>query len=130
LNSALNGPDLNGFVSGSGYNLIGDSTAGTNFESTDILDIDPILGPFQDNGGPTKTIALLPGSPAIDSGDNTDAPAFDQRGPGFPRIVNGQIDIGAYEVQATGIPSRGPYLRLLVTADWDNEWETNADPDV
>jgi hypothetical protein len=45
-------------------------------------------------------MALLPGSPAIDAGDNTGAPDFDQRGPGFPRIVNGIIDIGAFEVQA------------------------------
>jgi hypothetical protein len=42
----------------------------------------------------------LPGSPAIDTGDNTDTPMWDQRGPGYPRIVNGIIDIGAFEVQA------------------------------
>ena len=42
-------------------------------------------------------MALLSGSPAIDAGDNTDAPSFDQRGPGFPRIVSGIIDIGAFE---------------------------------
>ena len=38
------------------------------------------LGPLQDNGGPTFTHALLCGSPALDAGDNTDAPATDQRG--------------------------------------------------
>ena len=54
-------------------------------------------------------MALLPGSPAIDAGDNTDAPDWDQRGPGFPRIVgvinpdNPVIDIGAYEVQQVGL---------------------------
>ena len=53
------------------------------------------LGPLQNNGGPTFTHALLCGSPAIDAGDNTDAPATDQRG--FLRIVGGVIDIGAYE---------------------------------
>jgi hypothetical protein len=53
-------------------------------------------------------MALLPGSPAIDAGDNTDAPDWDQRGEGFPRIVgvidpdNPVIDIGAYEVQGGG----------------------------
>ena len=47
-------------------------------------------------------MALLPGSPAIDAGDNTDAPEWDQRGPGYPRIVNGIIDIGAFEVQNDG----------------------------
>jgi hypothetical protein len=53
-------------------------------------------------------MALLDGSPAIDAGDNTDAPDWDQRGPGFPRIVgiadpdNPIIDIGAFEVQQVG----------------------------
>jgi hypothetical protein len=45
-------------------------------------------------------MALLAGSPAIDAGDNTGAPATDQRG--FPRIVGGAIDIGAFEVQPAG----------------------------
>ena len=61
--------------------------------------VDPLLGPLQANGGPTPTMALLPGSPAVDAGDNSDAPQWDQRGPGFPRIVGGIINIGAFEVQ-------------------------------
>jgi hypothetical protein len=71
-----------------------------------LIGVNPMLGPLADNGGPTQTMALLPGSPAIDAGDPnvTDPPPWDQRGPGFPRIVNGRIDIGAYEVQATGMP--------------------------
>jgi hypothetical protein len=48
----------------------------------------------------------LPGSPAIDAGDNTNAPTWDQRGPGYPRIVNGIIDIGAFEVQAPAASRR------------------------
>src|SRR5207245_11762188 len=59
----------------------------------------PLLGTLQDNGGPTQTMALLPASPAVDAGDNTGAATFDQRGPGFPRIAGGVIDIGAFEVQ-------------------------------
>jgi hypothetical protein len=55
-------------------------------------------------------MAPLPGSPALDAGDNTDVPAFDQRGLGFPRIVAGTIDIGAFEVQI------GPASRLQVSA--------------
>ena len=58
------------------------------------------------NGGPTETIALLSGSPAIDAGSNDlavdaqgDPLATDQRGTGFPRIVNGTVDIGAFEFQ-------------------------------
>jgi hypothetical protein len=60
-----------------------------------------LLGPLQNNGGPTLTHALLAGSPAIDAGDPsfTPPPFYDQRGPGFRRVVNGRIDIGSFEVQ-------------------------------
>jgi hypothetical protein len=44
----------------------------------------------------------LPGSPAIDAGNNAYATDWDQRGPGYPRIVNGIIDIGAFEYQGDG----------------------------
>jgi hypothetical protein len=65
--------------------------------------IDPKLGPLASNGGPTKTMALLAGSKAIDAGDNAGAPATDQRGAGFPRKKDGNfdgsaiVDIGAFE---------------------------------
>ncbi len=119
------GPDLRGQFASAGYNLIGDTTAASGFVESDILDVDPMLGSLADNGGPTLTMALLAGSPAIDAGDNTDAPEWDQRGPGFPRIVNGNIDIGAFEVQATPIPPiTRPGLDLLAvvlaTADLDS----------
>ena len=91
--------DLCGGLASSGYNLIGWSGGGSGYDKTDLLDINPRVGLLQDNGGPTWTHALLDGSPAIDAGDNTDAPEFDQRGEGFPRIVNGIIDIGAFEFQ-------------------------------
>jgi hypothetical protein len=93
-------PDLAGNLGSLGHNLIGNTFGGSGFDATDLLNVDPLLGPLQDNGGPTQTMALLPGSPAIDAGDNTNAPTWDQRGPGYPRIVNGIIDIGAFEVQA------------------------------
>jgi hypothetical protein len=86
------GGDLYGTVTSGDHNLIG---------------VDPLLGPLQDNGGPTFTHALLPGSPAIDAGDNTDAPQWDQRGPGFRRIVGGDIDIGAFERQKVRPPLHG-----------------------
>jgi hypothetical protein len=54
-----------------------------------------MLGPLADNGGPTQTHALLPGSPAIDAGDNTACPATDQRG--VTRPLGAACDIGAYE---------------------------------
>jgi len=102
-NSAFwEGFDLWGHLASSGHNLIGTSHGGSGYEASDLLDVDPVLGPLQDNGGRTFTHALLTESPAIDAGDDTDAPEFDQRGEGFPRVVNGRIDIGAYEVQLAG----------------------------
>ncbi len=116
--------------------IVSSNTGATNVEGafsggSNLIDVDPMLGPLADNGGPTLTMALLPGSPAIDAGDNTDAPEFDQRGPGFPRIVNGTIDIGAFEVQATAIPAPSPrpaaafarhdmLAMILATADLDS----------
>jgi predicted outer membrane repeat protein len=64
---------------------------------------DPMLGLLANNGGVTKTHALLAGSPAIDAGPNPvpvfDGNDFDQRGIGFARIVFGVADVGAFEVQ-------------------------------
>ncbi len=56
---------------------------------------DAKLGPLTHNGGPTLTMALLPGSPAIDAGNTSLAPATDQRG--FPRPAGLAADIGAFE---------------------------------
>ncbi|MEX2171385.1 MAG: choice-of-anchor Q domain-containing protein [Pirellulales bacterium] len=78
-------------------NLVGGST----FQSM----IDPKLGPLADNGGLMRTLALLPGSPALNTGDpNASAgagglPQFDQRDAPFIRVFGGRIDIGAYERQ-------------------------------
>jgi hypothetical protein len=108
-NVSTNGDDeIHGYLGLFSYNLIGG---------------DPMLAPLQDNGGPTFTMALLPGSPAIDAGDGSleDPPEWDQRGPGFPRIVNGPIDIGAFEVQATGAPLPTYFLAALLTADLEGD---------
>ncbi|OZH54211.1 hypothetical protein AFK68_12370 [Hydrocoleum sp. CS-953] len=66
-----------------------------------FLSGDPGLLPLQNNGGSTQTQGLLSNSIAIDAGDNASAVGlpFDQRGPLFDRIVNGTVDIGAYELQ-------------------------------
>ena len=66
--------------------------------------VDPLLGPLAENGGPTLTHALLPGSPAINRGSIPTPQSFDQRGLGLVRTV-GRTDIGAFEVQ-----QRGSYL--------------------
>ena len=97
--------------SASAYNLIGTGGGNsglTNGSNGNLVGVaDPGLGTLADNGGPTQTIALLAGSPAIDAGSNTlavdpqgNALTTDQRGTGFPRKVNGTVDIGAFEVQS------------------------------
>lgn len=76
-----------------------------------VIGVDPLLGPLQDNGGPTPTQGLFTGSPAIDAGNNALIPpgsVSDQRGPGFPRIVYGTVDMGAVEA---------PERPVLVFAD-------------
>ena len=87
-----------GYVISDGFNLAGSTNGVITPGPGDQFNITAAalkLGPLQDNGGPTFTHALLCGSPALNAGDNTDAPATDQRG--FGRIVGGVIDIGAYE---------------------------------
>ena len=98
--------DVSGPITSQGHNLIGDATGGSGYGASDLLGstsspINPLLGPLQNNGGPTQTMALLNGSPAINAGSTTSVPQWDQRGVGFPRIINGSIDIGAFESQIT-----------------------------
>ena len=75
----------------------------------DTISADPMLGPLQDNGGVTMTHALLPGSPAIDHGNNIKVFAYDQRRSdeatpyGYERVVGANADIGAFEF---GAPDR------------------------
>ncbi len=99
--------DINGRVVSLGHNLIGNADGSTGWMASDLTGtsaspLDPKLAPLGNYGGPTQTMALLPGSPAIGAGDNTNGglpvPPTDQRG--LARIANGTIDIGAFETQA------------------------------
>ncbi len=98
--------------SSSAYNLIGTGGSGglvNGVNGNQVGVANPGLDPngLQNNGGPTQTIALVAGSPAINAGSNALAIdpttgkrlTTDQRGKGFPRIVGGTVDIGAYEYQ-------------------------------
>jgi hypothetical protein len=118
-------PEVAGTLNSLGHNLIGDGGGGTGYADTDLvgtsaIPLDPKLGPLQDNGGPTQTMALLPGSPAFDAGALTDS-EWDERGSGYARLVNGTTDIGAYEVQngqgtgrsALPLGSPSPTVRVL-----------------
>ncbi|MDX2214476.1 MAG: DUF4347 domain-containing protein [Oculatellaceae cyanobacterium bins.114] len=89
------------FFTSLGNNLIGtgNTEAIAAFtQPTDITGItDPGLNPLDDNGGPTQTHSLTDTSLARDTGSNPDGLTTDQRGAGFPRVSNGNIDIGAFE---------------------------------
>jgi hypothetical protein len=104
LNTGGSGANIfnnSGTVTSLGYNLSSDDGGGFLTAPGDQINTNPMLGLLQNNGGPTFTHALLVGSPAIDAG----RPEFDQRGPEFNRVVNGRIDIGAFEVQPTPTPT-------------------------
>ncbi|HEX4501104.1 MAG TPA: right-handed parallel beta-helix repeat-containing protein, partial [Scandinavium sp.] len=85
LNAGASGGNIannGGIVTSHGYNLSSDDGGGFLTGAGDQINTNPRLGPLQDNGGPTFTHELLPGSPAIDAGDPnfTPPPFFDQRG--------------------------------------------------
>jgi hypothetical protein len=92
-------PDISGGLLA--INSLVESTAGTTFaagSANNLAGVDPLLGPLANNGGPTKTHALLPGSPAINHGANPAGLTFDQRGSPFLRAFGGGVDIGAFEL--------------------------------
>jgi hypothetical protein len=96
-------------ITSQGYNLIGVTDDTTGWVASDLTGaagspLDPQLGPLQDNGGPTQTMALLPGSPALGAGSAAGAPALDQRG--APRL--GRYDIGAYQASAYSFDVSAP----------------------
>src|SRR5688572_23024288 len=73
-----NGPNCTGVDDG-GHNISSDSSGGFTHPFS-LENIDPLLGPLANNGGPTLTLALLATSPAIDASGPTDCTAMDQRG--------------------------------------------------
>ena len=106
-----NGTDIVGPVTAN-HSLIGNTAGATISGANNLLSVNPDLGPLADNGGPTQTLALLVGSPAIDTGNNAlavdgagNALATDQRGPGYARVVGPNVDIGAYEFNHTVVVS-------------------------
>ncbi len=142
-----------------GGNLIGKSSGNAantgiviDYQPTDILDVNPMLDTLRNNGGTTPTHALLARSPAIDKGINTSAIDYindnislttDQRGPGFPRISDGDgdgtatVDIGAYENpsalfaapvsiggRVTNAKGRGIFRALVMLTNQNGEVKT------
>ena len=117
-----------GTITSLGYNLTDDGGGGFLTAMGDQIFSDPLLDPagLQDNGGPTHTIALLPGSPAINAGD-LNAPARDQRY--YSR--NGVSDIGAFEYGGTLLPLTAASRKMHGAAgDFDIDLPLNANAGV
>jgi beta-glucanase (GH16 family) len=76
-----------------GHNLVSDTSCFA--VASDLIVGDAQIGPLANNGGPTLTHALSPGSPAIDAADDASCPATDQRG--VTRPQGSHCDIGSYE---------------------------------
>jgi hypothetical protein len=116
-NSATNGaPDIKGAVSAA-FSLIGNPAGATLTEAvpgSDLLGADPQLGPLQDNGGTTQTMAVSATSPAINKGSAFGS-STDQRGQmrpvAYPGIADSAApgadgaDIGAFELELPPLPS-------------------------
>jgi hypothetical protein len=132
-------PDCSGRITSGGYNLIR-STSGCNIVGNaagNVVGQDPRLGLLAFNGGPTRTHALIDGSPAIDAGNpavpgggSTGACALsDQRG--YLRPRGATCDIGAFErfgqLSVTGIvPDRGANTGPVVAFVSGNDFAAGA----
>ena len=139
------GPDIFGSVGSGGHNLIGDTSGSngiTNGTNNDIVNPNPGLGTLASNGGPTQTMALQFGSPALNAGDATycanplpppvsttgfygngnGAGNVDQRG--IIRPQGATCDIGAFEAQVTPATPNAPDLQAASdtgTSSTDNK---------
>ena len=122
-NTAPSGPDFGGGATlAASYSLIGNTSSNATLLSTDPnrLNVDPLLGPLQDNGGLTWTHLPAPDSPVINAGGPISPPLThptDQRT--SPRPFGPAADLGALEVQmnaeASDIPALTPALLVLLT---------------
>ncbi|HEX6208316.1 MAG TPA: choice-of-anchor Q domain-containing protein [Actinomycetota bacterium] len=116
-NVAAHDPDCSSILpfTSEGHNLIGEPSPGCDFPaaSTDLMGEDPLLRSVRDNGGPTDTHALRPGSPTLNRIPRANAActARDQRG--VPR--SGRCDIGAYEL----VRCRGVIINRVGTGGKD-----------
>lgn len=106
--------------------LVGEVDARITFSGAGIISsTTPGVGALADNGGPTKTMALDPTSAAIDAGGTSVLPfpgdAYDQRGTGYARIVNGLADLGAFEVQPEPEPTTTSTTSTTSTSTTEGE---------
>jgi len=122
------GGDISGTIDTASHSLIGDAASSGGIQNGvngNIVGVDPLLAPLRNNGGPTRTHPLRPGSPAINAGNNcvltgngcgdgNPALTTDQRG--MPR--NGTVDIGSFERQVIDVSSNAPF-------DYDGDGKTD-----
>ena len=101
------------FTIGGSNNLVATVAANVTLPGG-TLQSDPRLWPLADNGGPTQTMALQVGSPAVDAGGNPLNLASDQRGAGFARVLGAAPDIGAFE----GTLAPDPVLPVPALSGW------------
>ena len=109
---------MRGTIVNGGNNIEDRHVVRLGLQDGSLSDTNPQLGPLADNGGPTQTHALLPGSPAIDGvafDAPNDCPAADQRG--VPRPQGAACDMGAVEYVN---PQPGPDLVVNTLADEDD----------
>lgn len=92
-----NAPNAGGTITDFDHNISSDASAAFT-QGNSFNNVDPLLAPLSNNGGPTQTMALQAGSPAIDAITDGSAPPTDQRG--APRPIGAGSDIGAYEFGA------------------------------
>ncbi|MBW4612727.1 MAG: hypothetical protein KME21_05505 [Desmonostoc vinosum HA7617-LM4] len=135
----VNNDVFGSFVS-NGFNLIGTLNGSTGFNASEQLNVpitDVLDTALRDNGGSSRTHALVVGSPAINAGKNADIPAdtadlnnngnitepvpFDGRGLGFARVVGGRVDIGAYETAVDVIVINGTPGRDFIKGTANND---------
>ena len=109
--ASASGGDCGGIgLTSLGYNIDSDGTCGLS-GTGDLSSVNPLLGPLQNNGGPTETHALLAGSPAVDAGSpDCPPPATDQRG--VARPLSAACDIGAFESDLVAADVMAPVVTL------------------
>jgi hypothetical protein len=135
-------PDCKSTITSGDYNLVGDTT-GCGFTSAahDITDQDPLLGPLQNNGGTSRTHALLGGSPALEQipeGTNGCGTTYttDQRSEPRPGTqydqTNKKCEIGAWEAQDTDptAVTLASFTTTAVDGGVRLEWATASEIDL
>ncbi len=116
--NSTSGGNCFGVITNGGNNIDDGMTCGWDSTNGSMSNTNPLLGPLANNGGPTQTMALLTGSPAIDGvtfNAPNGAPATDQRG--ISRPQGARFDIGAYELQqqltSTPVPTMNEWGLMI-----------------